>query len=69
MTSGVGINLGRLLVISIVDDDVWARSGLADLIVSLGYEVRPIDCTTVWQRGGTLHCLVNVLGRVGSAGS
>jgi len=30
---------------------------------SLGYEVRPIDCTTVWQAGGTLHCLVNVFQR------
>ncbi len=30
---------------------------------SLGYEVRPIDCTTVWQKGGTLHCLVNVFRR------
>ena len=29
----------------------------------LGYEVRPIDCTSVWQRGGTLHCLVTVLER------
>ena len=30
---------------------------------SLGYEVRPVDCTTVFQRGGTLHCLVNILQR------
>jgi hypothetical protein len=30
---------------------------------SLGYEVRPIDCTSVWQAGGTLHCLVNVFQR------
>lgn len=30
---------------------------------SLGYEVRPIDCTPVWQLGGTLHCLVNVFRR------
>ena len=30
---------------------------------SLGYEVRRVDCTTVWRRGGTLHCLVNVFGR------
>ena len=29
----------------------------------LGFEVRPIDCTSVWQRGGALHCLVNVLER------
>jgi len=30
---------------------------------ALGYTVRPIDCTSEWQRGGTLHCLVNVLQR------
>jgi hypothetical protein len=30
---------------------------------TLGYEVRPIDCTAVWQAGGTLHCLVNVFQR------
>jgi hypothetical protein len=30
---------------------------------SLGYEVRPIDCTSVWHLGGTLHCLVNVYRR------
>ena len=30
---------------------------------SLGYEVRPIDCTSVWKLGGTLHCLVNVFRR------
>jgi len=32
---------------------------------SLGYTVHPINCTTTWQRGGTLHCLVNVLERTG----
>ena len=31
---------------------------------SLGYEVRPIDCTSVYRHFGCLHCLVNVLGRV-----
>jgi hypothetical protein len=30
---------------------------------SLGYQVYPIDCTTLWPQGGTLHCLVNVLER------
>jgi hypothetical protein len=30
---------------------------------SLGYQVFPIDCTTLWPQGGTLHCLVNVLER------
>lgn len=29
----------------------------------LGYEVRPIDCTSVYRHFGCLHCLVNVLRR------
>lgn len=35
----------------------------AEVWTALGFEVRPIDCTTVWQSGGTLHCLVNVCQR------
>jgi hypothetical protein len=30
---------------------------------SLGYEVRPVDCTTAYRHFGCLHCLVNVLKR------
>lgn len=30
---------------------------------SLGFTVHPINCTTVWPLGGTLHCLVNVFQR------
>jgi len=30
---------------------------------SLGYEVRPIDCTSAYRHFGCLHCLVNVLER------
>jgi hypothetical protein len=33
---------------------VWER---------LGYEVRPVDCTSVYGHFGCLHCLVNVLTR------
>jgi hypothetical protein len=29
----------------------------------LGYEVRPVDCTSVYRHFGCLHCLVNVLKR------
>jgi hypothetical protein len=29
----------------------------------LGYEVRPIDCSTAMPHGGSLRCLVSVLGR------
>ncbi|NLS94176.1 MAG: hypothetical protein GXX96_18605 [Planctomycetaceae bacterium] len=30
---------------------------------NLGYEVRPVDCTTCYRHFGTLRCLVNVLRR------
>jgi len=39
------------------------NAAAAEVWASLGYEVRPIDCTTVWKLGGTLHCLVNVYRR------
>ena len=29
----------------------------------LGYEVRPVDCTSIFRHFGCLHCLVNVLER------
>jgi len=29
----------------------------------LGYEIRPVDCTTAYRHFGCLHCLVNVLKR------
>jgi hypothetical protein len=29
----------------------------------LGFEVRPVDCTSAYAHFGTLHCLVNVLRR------
>ena len=34
---------------------------------SLGYQVFPVDCTTLWPQGGALHCLVNVLERQGQS--
>jgi len=30
---------------------------------NLGYEVRPVDCTSAYRHFGCLHCLVNVLRR------
>lgn len=30
---------------------------------NLGYEVRPVDCTSTYRHYGCLHCLVNVLSR------
>jgi hypothetical protein len=37
------------------------NAAAADVWHSLGYSVRPVDCTSVYQFFGTLHCLVNVL--------
>jgi hypothetical protein len=30
---------------------------------ALGYEVKPVDCTTLYPNFGTLHCVVNVLSK------
>lgn len=35
---------------------------------SLGYKVRPVDCTSIYRHFGCLHCLVNVLKRRNQAG-
>jgi hypothetical protein len=32
--------------------------------LGLGYEIRPVDCTSSYRHFGCLHCLVNVLKRV-----
>ena len=34
----------------------------------LGYEIRPVDCTSAYRHFGCLHCLVNVLHRSPRAG-
>ena len=31
--------MSEALMISVVDDDIWAREGIRDLVQSLGYEV------------------------------
>ncbi len=31
----------------------------------IGCRVMTIDCAKIWQLGGSLHCLVNVVGRRG----
>ena len=32
---------------------------------SMGYEVRPVDCTTSYRHSGSLRCLVNIVSRRG----
>ena len=62
---------GEPAVISIVDDDAWARSGLADLILSLGYEVRSFESAEQFiQSGGITEtmCLITDLNMPGLSG-
>jgi FixJ family two-component response regulator len=41
-------------VICIIDDDVWARSGLEDLISSLGYRARSFKSAEEFVNSGVL---------------
>jgi|ERR1043166_5446199 FixJ family two-component response regulator len=36
-------NVGVTMLISIVDDDFWARDGIADLVTSLGFSVSTFE--------------------------
>lgn len=58
-------------MISIVDDDVWARSGLADLILSLGYEVRAFESAEDFIQSDSIAdtaCLITDLNMPGLSG-
>jgi len=60
-----------LPVISIVDDDAWARSGLADLILSLGYEVRSFGSAEEFIQSDSIKetaCLITDLNMPGLTG-
>ncbi len=39
------------------------EAGAEAFRTTMGCRVIPIDCSTIWQLGGSLHCLVNVVGR------
>jgi FixJ family two-component response regulator len=58
-------------VITIVDDDAWARSGLADLILSLGYEVRAFESAEQFIQSGSIKdtaCVITDLHMPGLSG-
>ena len=58
-------------MISIVDDDAWARSGLADLILSLGYEVRSFESAEQFIQSDSIKdtaCLITDLHMPGISG-
>ena len=66
-----GCQLGPSPVISIVDDDAWARSGLADLILSLGYEVRAFESAEQFIQSDSITdtaCLITDLNMPGLSG-
>jgi hypothetical protein len=49
--------------------DAGPLNGVAtDVWEGLGYEVVPVDCSTVYRHFGSLRCLVNVLRRAPAAG-
>jgi agmatine/peptidylarginine deiminase len=55
---------GRPIVYMPIYEDQPRLNAAAQAVwESLGYQVLPVDCTSVWPQGGTLHCLVNVMER------
>jgi len=58
-------------MISVVDDDVWAREGLHDLIAAVGYEVKTFESAERFVASGSIAetvCLVTDLNMPGMSG-
>jgi len=58
-------------MICIVDDDAWARSGLGDLILSLGYRARTFGSAEEFVQSGSIDktsCLITDLHMPGLSG-
>ena len=53
----------RIVYMPVYENQDAMNAAATKVWETLGYEVRPVDCTTVFQRGGTLHCLVNIMQR------
>ena len=63
--------LANIPVISIVDDDAWARSGLEDLILSLGYKTLTFESAEQFIQSGDIDqtaCLITDLQMPGRSG-
>ena len=63
--------LANIPVISIVDDDAWARSGLEDLILSLGYKTLTFESAEQFIQSGDIEqttCLITDLQMPGWSG-
>jgi FixJ family two-component response regulator len=58
-------------MISVVDDDDWARGGLQSLIAAIGYEVRTFESAEEFVASGSIAgtaCLVTDLNMPGMSG-
>src|SRR5947209_3800044 len=58
-------------MICIVDDDSWARGGLEDLLLSLGYKTRTFASAELFLNSGAVHnatCLITDLHMPGLSG-
>jgi FixJ family two-component response regulator len=58
-------------MISVVDDDAWAREGLQDLIAAIGYEVRTFESAEEFVVSGNIaetECLITDLNMPGMSG-
>jgi len=65
------VALANIPVISIVDDDAWARSGLEDLILSLGYKTLTFESAEQFIQSGDIDqtaCLITDLQMPGWSG-
>jgi FixJ family two-component response regulator len=63
--------LANIPVISIVDDDAWARSGLEALIQSLGYKTLTFESAEQFVQSGDIKqttCLITDLQMAGWSG-
>lgn len=57
-----------IVYLPVYDGLARLNEAAADTWRALGYEVRPVNVSSVYRLGGTLHCLVNVLRRVSEQG-
>jgi len=66
-----GRELASTGLISVVDDDVWAREGLRDLIAAIGYDVRTFESAEEFVASGSIAetaCLITDLNMPGMSG-
>lgn len=67
----LGVALASVPLISIVDDDAWARSGLEQLINAIGYDVRAFASAEEFVESGSIAettCLITDLHMPGMSG-